>query len=150
MAPRLLSKSRYMNGLQCLKYLWIVFHEPKLIAGPDAGTQHVFDQGLMLGELARTLFPDGVIVPPDDFMGNIRQTRELMKQRRTIFEAGITTDKLYSRLDILKPAGDEEWDIIEVKSSTKVKDIDIEAQLSKALAALLGNRVTKAKAAVKG
>jgi CheY-like chemotaxis protein len=29
------------------------------------------------------------------------------------------------------------------------KDIDIEAQLSKALEALLGNRVTKAKAAVK-
>jgi hypothetical protein len=115
-----------MNGLQCLKYLWISLNQPKLLAGPDAATQHVFDQGHLVGELAKRVFPDGINVPPDDFMGNIRQTRELMKKRRTIFEAGITTGRLYSRLDILKPAGEDAWDIVEVKSSTKVKDVDIE------------------------
>src|SRR3990172_6975957 len=125
MAPRLLSKSRYLNGLQCLKYLWISFHEPGQVSEPDAATQYVFDQGHLVGELAKQVFPEGVNIPPDDFMGNIRQTRELLKQRRTVFEAGITTGKLYSRLDILKPVNDNEWDIIEVKSSTKIKNMDI-------------------------
>ena len=126
MASKLLTKSKYINGLQCLKYLWTLFHEPGQVAEPDAATQYVFDQGHLVGELAKKVFPEGVNIPPDDFMGNIRQTREFLKQRRPIFEAGITTGKIYCRLDILKPVGDDEWDIIEVKSSTKVKDVDVE------------------------
>lgn len=134
MPPRLLSKSRYLNGLQCLKYLWILFHEPDRVGDPDAATQHVFEQGHEVGELAKKLFPDGINIPSDDFMGNIRQTRELLKQRpfgsaqgrRTIFEAGISAGNIYSRIDILKPVGDSEWDIIEVKSGTKIKDVDVE------------------------
>lgn len=126
MAPKLLTKSKYLNGRQCLKLLWLSFHEPDKVADPDDATQHIFDQGHEVGELAKKVFPDGVNVPPDDFMGNIRQTKKLLQQRRTVFEAGIMTGKIYCRLDILKPADDDAWDIIEVKSSTKVKDVDIE------------------------
>ena len=42
-----------------------------------------------------------------------------------MFEAGILAGKLYSRIDILSPAAEEEWDIVEVKSSTGVKDVHI-------------------------
>lgn len=126
MSPRPLSKSRYLNGLQCLKYLWTSFHEPRKITEPDAATQHVFEQGHEVGELAKKLFSDGVNIPSGDFMGNIRQTRELLQQRRTVFEAGIMAGNIYSRIDILKPADDDEWDIIEVKSATKIKDVDID------------------------
>lgn len=126
MSPRLLSKSSYLNGLQCLKYLWTSFHEPDKIAEPDVATQYVFDQGHEVGKLAKKLFPGGIDIPDSDFMGNIRQTRELLKQRRTVFEAGISTGKLYCRVDILKPVDNDEWDIIEVKSSTKIKDVDLE------------------------
>ena len=126
MAPRLLSKSKYMNGLQCLKYLWITFHEAGRVAEPGAATQYLFDQGHRVGELAKKLYPEGIDVPPADFMGSIRQTRQLMEQGRTVFEAAIMTGGLYSRVDILKPAEDGCWDIIEVKSSTRVKDVDVE------------------------
>lgn len=126
MSPRLLSKSKYLNGLQCLKYLWITFHEPGKISEPDDATQYLFDQGHRVGELAKKLFPEGIDVPPSDFMGSIRQTRQLLEQRRTVFEAAIMTGGLYSRVDILKPADDVRWDIIEVKSSTRVKDVEVE------------------------
>ena len=126
MPPRFLSKSRYMDGLQCLKYLWTEFHEPEKVGEPDAVTQHTFEQGHEVGELAKKLFPEGVDISDSDFMGNIRQTRELLRQRLTVFEAGVSAGNLYCRVDILKPAGDREWDIVEVKSSTKVKDVDIE------------------------
>ena len=32
MPPKLLTKTRYISGLQCLKYLWMIFHEQDRIA----------------------------------------------------------------------------------------------------------------------
>ncbi len=91
----------------------------------DPVTQHIFDQGHLIGELAKKLFPGGIDIPTEDFMGNISTTLELLKERKPLFEAGITAERLYSRVDILNPTGEEGWDIIEVKSSTSVKDVHI-------------------------
>ncbi len=71
-------------------------------------------------------FPDGIDVPQDNFRGNIDRTTRLMEARKPLFEAGILADNLYSRVDVLYPADAESWDIIEVKSSTSVKDIHIQ------------------------
>jgi len=123
---QLLSKSKYLNGLQCPKLLWMLFHEPEKIPEPDAATQYIFDQGHIVGELAKGLYPHGIAIPDDSLMGNVKQTRELLKQRTTLFEPGILVRNLYARVDILEPVGEDEWDIIEVKSSTKVKDVNID------------------------
>jgi len=120
---RILSKSKYISGLQCLKYLWTLIHDPDNVPEPDLNTQYVFDQGHKVGELATQLFPGGIYISTDDFMGNIRQTEVYLKQRKPLFEAGIHSAPLYSRIDILNPVGAGEWDIIEVKSSTGLKDV---------------------------
>ena len=111
----MLSKSRYLNGLQCPRLLWIASNEPERIPEPDAATQHIFDQGHLVGELAKKLFPGGLGVPAEDFMGNIAVTKDLLQQRRPLFEAGVLSDKIYSRVDILNPVNENEWDIIEVR-----------------------------------
>ncbi|MDD4874252.1 MAG: DUF2779 domain-containing protein [Dehalococcoidales bacterium] len=126
MPSAMLSKTKYLNGLQCFKLLWIYTNQPESIPQPDAATQNRFDQGHLAGELAKKLFPGGIDIPQDDFIGNISRTKELLKQRKTLFEAGVLTGKLYSRADILNPVNEDEWDIIEVKSSTEVKDINIQ------------------------
>ena len=120
-----MSKSRYLHGLQCPRYLWVLSHEPERIPEVDAVIQYAFDQGHRVGELAKQLFPGGLDIPTDDFGENIRQTRELLKLRRPLFEAGIIAGNVYCRPDILNPAGARKWDIIEVKSSTRVKDVNI-------------------------
>ena len=122
---KLLSKSKYMTGLQCPRLIWIQFHEPAKIPEIDPVTQYIFDQGHMVGELAQRLFPDGIDIPTDNFMDNIRQTGQLLEQRKPLFEAGILADGLYSRIDILNPVNEDEWDIVEVKSSTSVKEINL-------------------------
>jgi len=122
---RLLSKSKYLNGLQCPRYLWIACNEPERIPQPDAATQHIFDQGHLVGELAKKLFADGIDVPADSFMNNVALTRDLLQQRRPLFEAGMLFGRIYSRLDILNPVNSDEWDIIEVKSAASVKDINL-------------------------
>jgi len=125
MKRRLLSKSKYLNGLQCPKYLWLLFNDKDKVSEPDSSTQHVFDEGHRIGELAKRLFPDGIDIPSDDFKGNLIKTQELLKARRPLFEPGFYVDNYFSRLDILNPVGDEEWDIYEVKGSTTVKDVNI-------------------------
>ena len=111
----LLSKSKYMSGLQCSKYLWLLFHDPSKVSQPDASTQHVFDEGHRIGELAWQLFPNGVPIPTDDFRGNLTQTKDLLKKRQPLFEPAVFIEGIYSRLDILNPVGNNEWDIVEVK-----------------------------------
>jgi len=117
----LLSKSNYMNGLQCPRYLWMRFHHPEKLPQPTAAEQRRFDQGHLVGELAQKLFPKGILVEQDNFKENIKKTEELLEKRKALFEAGILVENLYSRADVLNPVGRDEWDVVEVKSSTKVK-----------------------------
>ncbi len=126
MSSKLLTKSKFLYGVQCPRLLWIAVNQPDLIPQPDAATQFLFDQGQQVGELAKKLYPDGIDVPQDSFMGNINRTKELLALRKPLFEAGVMSGKLFSRTDILNPVNDDEWDIIEVKSSTEVKDINID------------------------
>jgi len=121
-----LSKSRYIIGLQCPKYLWLLYNDPSKIPKPDAITQHRFNQGHLVGQLAKKYFPGGIDISEEDIAENIKETKELLKKKKNIlFEAGISAENIYSRADILKQVKDE-WDIIEVKSSTGVKDVHIQ------------------------
>jgi len=122
---KLLSKSKYLTGLQCPKLLWLQINEPKRLPQVDLSTQFIFDQGHRVGDLAKKLLPEGIDVPTDDFMGNIAATKKLLNARKPLFEAGILAGRIYSRVDILRPAKGERWDIIEVKSSTSVKEVNI-------------------------
>ncbi len=125
MKRRLLSKSKYLNGLQCHRYLWLLFNDKDKVPQPDASTQHVFDEGHRIGELAKRLFPDGIDISSEDFIGNLNKTKELLSVNRPLFEPGFYVDGYFARLDILNPVGDGTWDIYEVKGSTTVKDVNI-------------------------
>ncbi len=124
MASKLLTKTRYLNGLQCPKLLWVSINDKGRLPPIDPVTQYVFDQGHEVGELAKRLYPGGYDIPSENFMGNIQETRQALARRIPLFETGIMAGNLYARADILNPAADTAWDIIEVKSSTSVKDVN--------------------------
>lgn len=120
----LLSKSKYLLGLQCPKLLWLSVHQPELIPEPDRKLQFRFDQGHEVGQLAKKLYPNGIDIPDEDFEANLKQTKELIKEKKPLFEPAFKISELYSRADILVPIQDE-WDLVEVKSSTEVKEVNI-------------------------
>ena len=122
----LLTKSKYLSGLQCPKLLWILFNEKDKIPQNDRITEYRFSQGKIVGELAKKAYPDGIDIPANDFIQNIRLTETLLKDNRPLFEAGIMAGDIYSRIDVLRPNGDRTFDIIEIKSSTQVKPENIE------------------------
>lgn len=120
-----LSKTKYLNGLQCKKLLWYIYNEPDAIPEPDEATQAIFDQGHLVGDYAKKLFPTGVEVDhTKSFEVGLRSTKELILRRVSIFEAALTYKHCYARADILEPVNDDEWNIIEVKSSTDIKDVN--------------------------
>ena len=85
-----LSKTKYLTGLQCQRLIWIEIHEPEKIPETDPVTQYIFNQGHLVGELAKRMFPDGIDIYTDDFMGNISSTMELLEEREPLFEALFT------------------------------------------------------------
>jgi hypothetical protein len=120
----LLTKSKYLQGLQCPHLLWVAGHEPARIV-IDASTQATFDQGHEVGRLAQGLFPGGLVLDTDDFAGNLRASRDALSDHSPVFEAGFAAGRLYCRVDVLAPEGDG-WALIEVKSSTEVKQENLE------------------------
>ena len=121
----LLTKSRYVNGLQCAKWIWLSFNRPEELPKVDEATQHRFDEGHRIGDLSKTLFPDGIEVKTQiNHQKNNQESIELLKKRKPLFEAGFMhkNGKCYARADILVPSDKDKWDIYEVKSATSVKE----------------------------
>tara|TARA_Y100000310_G_C20686121_1_gene819115 strand:- start:754 stop:1467 length:714 start_codon:yes stop_codon:yes gene_type:complete len=79
----------------------------------------------MVGIHARKLFEDGILIDKRS-SDAIVETKLALKQRKPIFEATFSAEKMLSKADILVPVKGDQWDIIEVKSATRVKDIDID------------------------
>lgn len=123
-----LSKSRYLDGLKCEKLLWYQYNAKEEIPPVDAATQAIFDQGHEVGALARSLFPGGIEIGGDyrDYEGALRKTAEAVKLRRPVFEGAFSHGGGFARADVLVPVGRSRWDLIEVKSSTEVKDVHVE------------------------
>jgi len=117
-----LSKSRYLNGLQCGKLLWVSANNYSRLPEVDEATQNVFDQGHYVGELAQALFPGGLSVYSMNIGENLRETKAALASRKPLYEAGFSASHLFCRVDILNPSGDAGWDIIEVKSTTEIRD----------------------------
>ncbi len=75
----LISKSKFVAGVQCLKRLYLIVHEPELAARPDESGQAIIDQGQEVGLLAQQMSPCGVAVESRDRVQAIRATRELIE-----------------------------------------------------------------------
>jgi hypothetical protein len=124
----ILSKSKYLAFLQCAKLLWYNYNAKDKIPPPDAATQAIFDQGHEVGLIARELYPGGIEVGSGiiDMAEVDRLSREALMQRKPLYEAGFIHQQAYARADILVPAERTRWDLFEVKSSTEVKDINLQ------------------------
>ena len=121
------SKSKFLWDSQCRKLLWYAYNAKDEIPEPDAAQQAIFDQGHEVGALAKSLYPGGIEVSAGvtDFEQVLRKSLEAAKARKPLFEAGFVHNGGFARVDILNPVGKHAWDIIEVKSSTEVKDVNL-------------------------
>jgi hypothetical protein len=122
-----ISKSRFLQGLQCPKLLWNAYNAKHLFPEIATALQAVFDQGHEVGAFAKRMFPGGIEIETGhtDFEGAIQLTQKALRLSRPIFEATLSAHGGYARADILNPVGKDDWNIIEVKSTTGLKDVHI-------------------------
>ncbi|MDH7499111.1 MAG: DUF2779 domain-containing protein [candidate division NC10 bacterium] len=119
-----LSKTLFLKGLQCPKYLYLSKYHPELMDEIPPDRQMRFQAGREVGLYARKLFPGGVEIPYEgqSLSEQVRQTRsEIEKGTTTLYEATFAHEGALVKVDILRKAGGG-WEIYEVKSSKEVKE----------------------------
>lgn len=123
----ILSKSRFLAGLQCHLRLWYQCYNRELIPEVPPSQQAVFDAGHEVGELATRLYAGGVLIEEDHFHHKeaVQSTLKAMQDSKVkaIYEAAFLYDGVRIRVDILERLQDGSWNLVEVKSSTSVKDV---------------------------
>src|SRR5580692_1213440 len=124
-----ISKSKYIAGVQCLKRLYFQVHEPGMASRAGAANQAIIEQGQEVGLLARQLFPGGVEVNgPGGLEAAIRSTRELAANPEVpaIFEGAFEHQGVIVKTDILQRRKQNHWRLVEVKSTSDLKESHLE------------------------
>ncbi len=123
-----LSKSKLLAFQQCPKRLWLEVHRSDLSI-TSAATEVAFKVGHEVGEIAWRLYDPkrkGTILDPKVGHGAaLKSTKKLIESAKPIFEAGFAAAGAIAYADVLLPkmkAGKRVWRMVEVKSSTEVKD----------------------------
>jgi hypothetical protein len=117
-----LSKSKILSGLQCPLRLWLDVHQPGL-AVFDQSMQRAFASGHEVGDMARTLYPGGVLVGSQHNLSEaVRLTRRLLGGRADVvlYEPAFRARDVLVRLDVLRRR-DGRCHLVEVKSATSVR-----------------------------
>ncbi len=118
-----LSKSKYCNGMQCKKMLWLLKNKPEEMDQID--NEAVLDNGNLVHDVARDLFGKHVLIDfNEDLSKMINDTTEAIKSNNVVCEASFNYHNNFCSVDILVKNGND-VEIYEVKGSTKVKDVFI-------------------------
>lgn len=117
-----LSKSRLMAFKQCPKRLWLYVHRHDLQEFSEE-TEQRFQIGFQVGDIARSLHPDGILIEGENLVEALELTRQALAEHpdRPLFEATFQRDNVLVRADVLLPEVGG-YRLREVKASTKVKD----------------------------
>ena len=128
-----LTKSNLTAFRQCPKRLWLeVYRRHDVINAPDAKRRMA--EGDRIGEIARSNFaPSGsgklIDIRARGVDEAIRATADALSDRQPIFEAGFEANGARCFVDVLLPTNaehDQQWRMVEVKSSTKLKPYHLE------------------------
>ncbi len=125
----MLSKSRFLAGLQCPLRLWHQCYNRDLATPVSPARQAVFDMGNEVGRLATELYPGGVRITEDHLHHReaVASTRAAMEDPGVpaLYEAAFVHDSVRIRVDVLERRKDGRWNLVEVKASTSAKDIHL-------------------------
>ena len=122
----LLTKSKYIHGLQCDRALWLDVFNPKL-ARYSAEQMRRFDHGREFEYSFKDTFPNGIDISAE-LKRNIEAypalTAQLLEkdEETDLFEAGFLYNEVLVLADVVHRRPDGSLDVYEVKSGTTLSD----------------------------
>ena len=130
-----LTKSRYINALQCPKMLWLKDHKPELL-DDSVINERILKFGNEVGDLAKGLFGEYKEIPygkPSEMAKETYKSLNYSQAPEVITEASFMQEnclyKNFCSVDVLRKTTKEKdipfksYELNEVKSSTAVKDV---------------------------
>ena len=126
-AKESLSKSLFIRGLQCHRWLYLHKHYPELKDEMSPELQLIFNAGNEVGKKAQEIFPCGVEIPFEEgnYAGQVAKTKAAIDEgSKILYEATFSHNNVFVKADILRK-GRKGWEIYEVKSATSVTDVHI-------------------------
>ncbi|HCC83806.1 TPA: hypothetical protein DEP96_03070 [Candidatus Uhrbacteria bacterium] len=119
----LITKTDYLEYTFCRKNLWLRKHKPELFVDVEFSDfeKKIIEDGNLAEAACRLLYPEGVLVESHHGQAVI-DTKKVMEEKKTIFQATFQEDVFYLRADILcfnvELGG---WELWEVKATNEVK-----------------------------
>ena len=139
-----LSKSTYCRGLQCKKILWLEKNKPEEIEEQD--NDSILETGNDIHEVAKYLFGNHINIEYRENLNQmIEDTINTIESNKNVIitEASFNYKNNFCSVDILKKENNK-YEIYEVKSSTKLKNVYIDdAAYQYYVLTSLGLKVTK-------
>lgn len=118
-----LSKTDFLICLDCAKNAWLKIHKPEIYKQKALSSfeLNIVDTGNQIDELARGLFPDGVLVESRD---DVELTKRLISDKTpVIYQPVFATEKYTAVADIFVfNQTTNIYDLYEVKSSTATEE----------------------------
>ncbi len=111
MQQHTLSKSNYIQYLDCPEELWLEKNKPDLIPVMEEMRQFKMEQGNIIDQFAQTWFPQ-----------EIHKYKQFVDGKRISFQDRVEINGFIVISDILVWHDEKEVSIIEVKSATKLKE----------------------------
>jgi hypothetical protein len=117
----MLTKTQYLYFRECAKDAWYRIHRPDIVDEPSAFEESLRQTGNEVELVARTLFPDGVLVK-----GNRTKVQEATQEylntyTPVLFQAAFLKDNFFAALDILQfHSEDGTYSIYEVKATNDI------------------------------
>ena len=124
-----LSKSSFIKGKQCAKYLFLDKHKKQEGTPPSKRLLALFRHGHEFEDRFRySEFPEGINLRHElesSFAYYNSKTRQLLNERDqcTLFEAGIIEDDILILMDVLHKNANGTFDFYEVKLHNKISEV---------------------------
>lgn len=119
-----ITKTDFISWLQCKKKFFLQKMHPELASVLPDARQLIIDESNRIGSLARQYIPGGKLIDSIKSNDALETTKKHLLQKGTSvsYEPAFLFDRVYIRADILQKINNQSFQLIEVKSSTKLKD----------------------------
>ena len=121
----LITKTIYLDYLDCPKNSWLKLHRPELAHLFESSDfqKGLSQQGYEIESWARKMFPAGVLIEGSSAQAIKLTAQHIALQTPAIFQAAFYIDQFFIRVDILEfDNRSQRWNMYEVKATNSVQE----------------------------